>query len=137
MGLVEEVQQRLIDQSVGGNMASTEAWKITHRELVPSPDTAIAVVPTGGGTQFAVADNPLDRPTFQVMVRAAANSSTGLEQKVNDVITALNLYSGTPSTGGAEYVDIQKEGDALYLGRDENQRPVYSLNFRAIRERTT
>jgi hypothetical protein len=88
----------------------------------------ICVIQTGG---FAQEERwTLNHPTFQVLVRSG-DSSTGLEAKCDAVITALNKFDGTLS--GTRYVDIQKMGDAHYLGRDEQRRPLYSLNFEAYR----
>ena len=109
------------------------AWALTKRELQHQPSRMIAVIATGGFPQEPRLE--IDRPTFQLLIRGSTGDSSGLEQKVTDAVNALNLTDGTFSNW--TYVDIQKRGDVLYLGRDENQRPLYSVNFLALRSRTS
>ena len=135
MALSNEAARILSTAGVGGVPGSTETWWIFERELQDRPNTAIAVVPTGG--QNAERNTALDRVTFQVLVRASSTGSTGLEAKVLAVNNALNHYGGTPIAGGARWLDTLKQGDDFYLGRDGNQRPMYSVNYLVYRERTT
>jgi len=141
VALVNEIALRLSSQSVGG-ITSTASWRIWYRELgagtqgTSSQAQAIAIVPTGGFPGYvAEGTTHLTRPSFQVIVRAAHDSSTGLEAKVDAVISALHLYRGT--LGSYKYKDIRLQGEPAYLGRDINDRPEYSLNFVASRSRTT
>lgn len=124
--------------------ASNATWLLCYRGFQPDiRSMQVAVIPTGGLPQHSEeASDILSRPTFQVLVRGAgplsastSNTSTGLEQKVDDVISALNLFSGTLL--GRAYKDIQLQGEPISLGRDENARPMYSVNFLAFRSRTT
>jgi hypothetical protein len=139
VALLEEITRRLSTAGVGSTH-STAAWRIVFREFLPgsiggsTKGQQIAIVPTGGFQQFSERA-PIDRPTFQIMVRGNSTGSTGLEAKVDAVISALNFFAGTLSS--RVYVDISKQGEAHYLGRDENQRPLYSINFLAHRSRTT
>lgn len=134
MALLEEIGNRLSSQGVGG-LTSTATWQIVFRGFIPSTKAQqIAIVPTGGFQQFTQRA-PIERPTFQLLIRGASTGSTGLEAKVDAAITALNFFDGTLT--GRVYVDIQKQGEALFLGRDEEERPLYSVNFLAHRSRTT
>jgi hypothetical protein len=132
--LLEEVAVRLSSQGVGSTAAGSTGWLIIGREFHPSTNypRQIAIVPTGGfGQEFS----EVDKRSFQVLVRAASTGSSGLEAKVDAVDSALNIHSGTLS--GRVYLDIQRQGDRIYVGRDENHRPVYSLNYLAWRSQTT
>ena len=125
---------RLVAQGVGGLPGSTHAWRIVGRGLQETPDQMIGIIPTGGGPQNATAG--FDRPNFQVLIRGKSTGGSEVETKVAAVVTALDQFSGVLSTGtNADYVDIQKQGDILWVGRDENHRPLYSVNFQALRER--
>ena len=137
MGLLEEIGRRLSTQSVATTSATSTGWRLAYRGFLPSThDQQVAVIATGGFQQLAEeSDNTLSRPTFQVLVRGRSTGSTGLETKVDGVINALNLFSGT--LVGRAYKDIRIEGEPLWLGRDENQRPMMSCNFSAFRSRTT
>ena len=133
MALVDEAASILIAADVGGAPGSTETWTIWQRELQDMPDKSIAVIPTGGFQQENTAQ--MNRQTFQVLIRTSRDSSTGLEAKVKEVDDALGGYTGTVSS--VQWRDTWKQGDELYLGRDGNQRPMYSLNYLVFRERTT
>ena len=139
MTLVSEIITRLSSAAVGGT-SSTDTWRIVARDFLPgsiggsTQAQQICVTPTGGFNQeYAEA---LTYPTFQVRVRAASTSSTGLEAKAEAVVAALNLI-GRSTAWGRTYIDILQQGDLLYLGRDESQRPIYAANFMALRSRTT
>ena len=134
MALLEEISLRLSTQGVG-TTSSTATLQIVFRGFVPSTkDQQIAIVPTGGFQQFTERA-PVERPTFQLLIRGKSTGSTGLEAKVQGAIDALNFFDGTLL--GRVYVDIQKQGEAHFLGRDEEERPLYSVNFLAHRSRTT
>ena len=134
MALLEEITRRLSTQGVG-TTSSTATWQIVLRGFIPSTKAQqIAIVPSGGFQQYTQRA-PIERPTFQILVRGASTGSTGLEAKVQGVVDALNFFDG--SLLSRVYVDIQRQGDVLYLGRDEEERPVYSINFMALRSRTT
>jgi len=66
------------------------------------------------------------------VIRGSRTGSTGLEDKVEDVVAALQGFAGTLNSVG--YMDISQQGDVLWLGRDENENPVYALNWTAHRE---
>lgn len=133
--LLDEIGARLTAQAVattGGTGASAATMRLVYREFQPTPEWQLVLTPSGG---FQGEGRPeLDRPTFQVRVRGAESASTTLEVKTAAVVTALHQFAGTLS--GRYYVDIARQGDTLYLGRDENQRPIYALNFLALRSRT-
>lgn len=139
MALVTEIMNRLSSQSVGG-LTSTAAWRIVARDFLPgsiggsTQAQQICVTPTGGYPQEQA--EALTYPTFQVRVRGASSSSTGLEAKMGAVVNALNL-TGRKTLGSYVYLDITQQGDLLYLGRDAAQRPIYAANFLAFRSRTT
>lgn len=135
MPLVTEIGSRLSSQSVA--TTGSTGWRLVYQDFVDGtsiPDTQVCVRNSGGFPGEARAD--LDRPTVQVMIRGSVSDSTGSTlTKAVAVNTALHRYDGTLS--GWTYVDIERQGDLLYLGRDDNQRPLYSLNFTALRSRSS
>jgi len=142
MGLLEEIALRLSSQGVGTTNAGSTGWLLSAWDF-SGPSTAndwqIAIVPTGGfGAEVSEGTTHLTRPTFQTLVRGGTpggRSSTGLWAKVEALITALELYQGTLS--GHKYLDIQLQGEPSFIGRDANQRPIVSVNWLALRSRTT
>ena len=151
MGLPEEIAGRLVAQGIGtvawsvGEIyypVTAAGWLITALDFHPSTvnDQQIAVIPTGGyAPEVSEGTTHLTKPTFQTLVRGPNPNSTlyssGVTDKVADVITALNLYQGTLE--GHKYLDIQLTGEPSFIGRDANQRPVFSVNWLAMRSRTT
>jgi hypothetical protein len=127
----QEIGNRLV--SLGIATTGESDWKLAYRDFFPTPHRQVLVRLSGGNPGEGKAD--LDRPTFQVLVRGQENESSGIESKVEAVVAALHRFDGTLS--GWVYPDIQRQGDVLYLGRDDNQRPMYSLNFQALRSRTS
>lgn len=139
MALVDEIGARLTAQGVCSTGAGSTGWMLRYRALTPIPVRQVVVTPSGGLPQEGKA--PVDRPAFQVMIRGSSVDGGSLETKVDAVIAALNLFDGTLtglySAVPRVYVDVQKQGDTLFLGLDDNQRPIYSVNFLATRSRTT
>ena len=131
MAFLEDIRTRLADQSVGSTYGSTGDWLITLRGLTSTEDNNIGLMRTGGLPQEQNTD--VDRPTFQVLVRGTADSSTELEDKVDDVVEALDKFQGV--LNDTRYFDIQKQGDVFWLGPDEEHRPLYSLNFEVMKDR--
>ncbi len=142
--LTDEIIARLSSQGVGSTSISSSGWLLTKRQFLPgtidgsTQARQIAVIPTGG--QGWEPTEQLDRPTFQLLLRGSysTQSSTGLEQKVTDCVSALcstGLIGFTIK--GRKYVDVQKQGEMLFLGRDDNNRPIYGQNFLAWRSRST
>lgn len=133
MALLAEVGARLTAAGVATTSAGSTGWRLTYRGLPPSPNRAVAVQLTGGFAPEGKAD--IRRPTFQVLVRGSSADDATLEAKAESVVTALHRQS-TAITGWT-WVDLQLQGDVLFLGWDENQRPLYSVNFAATRSRTS
>ena len=133
MALPVEIGTRLSTQGV-----TDSTWDLQYIELQPQPDRAVAVIPSGGfsGLGWSTArKTALDQPTFQVVVRGQTTGIDTAYTKIEAVRTALDGFDGT--LGSYRYTDIRQQGDILSLGRDENDRPLYALNFVALRSRTT
>lgn len=131
--LLDEVGARLTAAGVCSTNAGSTGWTLKYRGLSPSPARQMAVSLTGGFQQEGQA--PINRPTFQVLVRGSSADGAGLETQVGRMVSALNCQSTLFSTW--VWVDLQLQGDVQSLGWDENQRPLYSANFAALRSRTS
>lgn len=137
VGLVVEIGKRLSSQSVASTAAGSTSFLLRYFELPSTHDRAVTVVPIAGfGMEYAT---NLDRPGVQVLVRASANGASELEDKADAIVAALNLIAHTTNLAGSgrEYVDIRKTSDPIWLGRDDNDRPIMAVNFYAMRSRTT
>lgn len=129
----EDVGTLLKNAGVCSTSPSTSQWRLFYRDLEPTPDRVVAVMPSGG--QQGDGSVQIDYPSVQVLVRGSITESSGLETTVQAVNATLHLFDGP--VNGRGYVNITRQGDVHFLGRDGNQRPTYSLNFLATRSRTT
>lgn len=76
-----------------------------------------------------------DRPGIMVYVRGVANGYTAAYEMAADISTYLhNKHNETINS--TRYISIFRVGDINWLGFDENQRPMFSINF-AIQRTTT
>jgi hypothetical protein len=97
-----------------------------------TPDNAIQIMDTVG-----IAPNPkwlLDFPTCQIMVRGASNGylATFREAKaVKDILLGIDSFT----TGDGDIlVSVTQNGDLGFIGRDDNMRPMFVINFALIIE---
>ena len=104
------------------------------RRFAEDPDKVIVVSDTGGEPA-----NPkwlLDFPSAQVMVRGVVGGYIAAFNEVNDV---KELLLGIPSQtlNGDQWVSLTMGSDVAFIGSDDNQRPMFSLNLRLIAEPNT
>lgn len=89
-----------------------------------TPDSAVAIYNTGGFPR-ELTDSEMEINTFQVKVRSATYDAG---QTVCELVKdQLHGYSDDE-----HLLLIQQMGGTMDLGRDENNRPLFSLNFRAF-----
>lgn len=71
-------------------------------------------------------------PHFQVLVRGNPDGHGDAEAKAYEIFDAL-VNQRFVTIGSDQIVQITAIGSApFYIGDDENYRPVYSMNFRAV-----
>jgi hypothetical protein len=87
----------------------------------PSPDNVVAIY-NSGGYPTDLTGNYVEEPTFQIRVR---NSSYQTGEAVCNAVIALLHGQHTD-----KLLMIENQSPPLDLGRDENNRPEWSLNFR-------
>lgn len=127
------IKDLLVAASIGA-FGGTAAWGIFIGKVPPTPQAAIAVVTTGG-----LPSNPkylLDYPSVQVLIRGVANGYAAARvkaQAVKDVLLGLE----SQVINGDKWVHLNTLGDIQSLGYDENNCPMFSLNFSLIIEPAT
>lgn len=117
--------------AVGVVSPVTSAWGMNISKLLATPDQTLGLFDTGGTNP-----NPairLDFKTFQVQVRGGPNDNAIAYQKAQDVKDRL-LGIDSQDVLGDRMISLTMIGDITFAGRDENDRPIYSLNFRMIIE---
>lgn len=110
-----------------GTFNATTGWSIKMSEMSTSPDTCILV---SDGPSWG-SPNPnysYEYPTIQIQVRGEKGSYLTAYAKAEEIKNFLN-GNGNQTVNGARYIQITCSSDILYLGRDENQRPLFSINF--------
>lgn len=123
MTFIEEIAAKLQTAGVG-----TVATDIFIGDQPPSPDNLVLLVETSG--QEPNKEIPITKPTFQVIIR---NSSYGAGRaKATSAFNALHQLANADL--GDNYVFyVLATSDVGYIGRDENNRHEWSINFRAER----
>lgn len=125
-----DIKDMLISAGIG-TFKATSGWGIYVSEEPTAPDTVVTVYDTGG-----MDPNPkllLDHPSVMVRVRGAAGDYSTAWAKALAVKDAL-LGKAAATVNSTRYVGIWMKGDINYLGRDDNRRPLFSLNFAITRE---
>ena len=111
--------------------AAGSGWQIEIGTMPDKPDQIIYINDTGG-----LPPNPkwlLDFPTIQVVVRGAVGTYLDTFREAKAV---KDLLMGADSQDilGDRWVSITMNGDLGFIGRDEDERPMFSINFALIIE---
>jgi len=106
-------------------------WQVEVGVMPDEPNKVISINDTGGAEP-----NPkwlLDYPTLQVMVRGNVNGylDTFREAKA---IKDLLLGITSQDIRSDRWVSVTQNGDLSFIGRDEDMRPIFSVNFALIIE---
>jgi len=95
-----------------------------------NPDQCVCIYDTGGydpGVNYTY-----EKPTIQIRIRGAKGdylTAHGLSQDIRDTLSGEHNYE----INGARYIGIWAEGDVLFVGYDDNHRPILTVNFRLHR----
>ncbi len=109
--------------------AAISGWQIEVGVMPDTPDKIITISDTGGQDP-----NPkwlIDFPSLQVMVRGNVSGylDTFVEAKaVKDLLLGVT----SQDISGDRWVSITQNGDLGFIGRDEDQRPLFTVNFALI-----
>lgn len=110
---------------------AVSGWDVHTGIMPPTPDRAIALYDTGG-----LDPNPkwlIDFPTVQVLVRGGVGDYIVAFQEaktLKDILLGVNAQT----INGDRWDGINMNGDLGYIGRDEQNRPLFSMNFALIIE---
>lgn len=91
-----------------------------------APDNIVCLYNSGGYPRDLVGSQ-VEEPTFMIHVRNASYAAG--EALCSTIKDLLHGYVG----GG--FLLIQQQGDTIDLGRDQSNRPEWSLNFRCFYRR--
>lgn len=113
-------------QLVGG----ASSWKVYLEELGIQPQSVAVINRAGKGKEINV---NIDYPAVQILVRGNVNDFEGPLNKAGEIDRALHNIPQNP-VSFPELVSCINFGNILPLGKDEEERPVYSINFNLITE---
>lgn len=123
----KDIADRLV--AVGlGTFAATSGWGIYISREPTTPDTVITIYGTGSFGE----PNPkwrLESRTFQIRVRGAENAYTAAYAKAEAIKNAL-LGLGPITLNATNYIGIWMTTNIIFIRYDDNNRPIFSLNFR-------
>jgi len=99
-------------------------------EMPTSPDDCVCIYDTGGDPPEA--DYTYERPTIQVRIRGARGryrDAHNFAQAIRDTLNGEHNYM----INQTRYLAIWTVGDVLFVGYDDNHRPLLTINFRLHR----
>lgn len=109
-------------------------WQLETGAMPATPDMIIMLSDTAGQDP-----NPkylLDFPAAQIMVRGEVGGYIATQAEaaaVKDILLGVD----SQDIGGDRLVSITQNGDLGFIGRDENERPLFVLNLAMIIEPAT
>jgi hypothetical protein len=129
--LEAEIAQYLENQTIGNydeTGVSSEPWSIFIASLPSSPDECIAMYPKPGSDS----DPKLgyDNVGLQFIIRGTKDPRPAL-QKGRDIYNALQGFHMKSFISGGAFVlhCIGVQSGPYHIGRDDNSRHEYTLNF--------
>lgn len=127
--LVVEMAKYLAAQALGIFDETGVTGDIFIATLPPSPDSCIALYPTGGyqsDSKLGYSD-----PTIQVLVRGDKDPRTAFNKAKSIYDTLHGFRNGVFFNGGLWVVScLGMQSTPIHLGTDSNGRHEYSLNFK-------
>jgi hypothetical protein len=96
--------------------------------MLPStPDVAVGLLDSSGGSNN---DMNKDEHVFSVQIRVRGKVF-GYETAYQHALAIYNLLEGYPTTDiqGTRYILIRAMGNVGFLQYDENDRPIFVMNF--------
>jgi len=112
-----------------GTFGGVAAWSINVGAEPETPDEAVTVYDTGGNAPMP--DIELRDTTLQVRVRGPVYADA--YEKANEIYGFLTQET-TREIGEARYIGIWATSDIGAIGRDDNNRFLFTANFRIERQ---
>jgi len=101
-------------------------------ELPQEKDNICAVTPIGGNPKYNLCGSSHIKQTFRTLIRGTINDTT-TRALADEIYSALDLQRDIVF-GSNKIVQILAITTPIYVGKDENQRILYNITFKAIIE---
>lgn len=124
----EDMKDRLEESAVALGTFGTDLFIGT---MPPEPDTNVTLRDLPW--KKAMLNYELKQPGMQALIRGAKGKYRNTMLKAEEVFDALSGYQGT--INGTRYLLVEAVSSPAYLGEDESNRPLFSINFEV--QRTT
>ena len=121
-------------QAVGTVGTDIFVNKLPQQSDLPVNAPVLTVYDSGGFDPAVNINRKHFVPTVQIVVTGTANKYTDAETLallLQDTLTDAVAFVAAPFT----YYGSYQQGDTVFLGYDENNRPEFSLNFRLFRRK--
>lgn len=118
-----------LDAQGVGTLGATSGWRLAANVEASTPDDAITVYDTGGGSPV-VHDGGLRAPTIQVRTRS--HDYAGAYAKQEQAFDVLDAIRGK-DINDHRYVGVWLTSDIIHAGRDENDRHLLTANYQVER----
>lgn len=114
-----------------GTFAASSGWGIFIGPQPTKPDTTITI------REYA-AEAPMpkwliDFPSVQTMIRGSPGGFVAAKTKAREVLDALHSIP-SQDLNGDRWDSIRALNNPAYIGKDETERPMFSINFTLIIE---
>lgn len=130
---MNSIRQHLIDEEiVTSKLEAGTGWVCLIGGLTDHLDAPQVSLQTTGGLPPYQAHNyaAAARPGLQVLVRGHPNTAADTEAKAWEVWEALHQAEVTP------FLLITGVNNPIWLGPDDQNRPMWSINFNTIKRRS-
>jgi len=126
----EDLKDILVTAGIG-TYAATSGWAIYVSKEPKSPDTVVTLYDYSGADPSPKFLR--DNPNVQVRVRGAKEAYKAGWTKAQAVKDALLGLPGQ-TINATKYVGVWMQSDINFINYDDNNRPLFTLNFRITRE---
>ena len=109
------------------NSQNPAQWNVCVGALPSVTDRTILVNQTGGRNPYPHLS--YNEPSMQVIVRGPKSGYVEARAKMDEVVTRLLGLNSVTVTGGDVWRFVNQMGDIIWLGQDDNTRPMFSANF--------
>lgn len=125
----DDLSEVLADNAVGV-IGANAGWSINVGIEPSSPETAITLYDTGG-LEPDTDKMEVFRPSIQVRVRGFSyRDGYAKQQEIRALLVALAPFTKE----GSRYGGITASSEILAIGRDDNDRVLFTANYRVLRE---
>jgi hypothetical protein len=125
-GLITKLRNIIADNT------SLSLTNVFSPELPQTGDNICCVTLLGGNPEFDLSGQAQYTQTFRTLVRGTQNDTT-TRALADEVYNALNLQKNVVFNS-SKIIIILANTTPIYVGKDENQRILYNITFKAILE---